>query len=184
MFVYVDGIVITGSDRSLKNNTKTLLHSHFKLKDFDSLTYFLGFKVARSTKGINICQRKYALELIADSGLSATKPVVIPLDQNMKFTSEEYDKLFSTNHDPVLFDPSIFQRLIGKLLYLCMTRPNLSYSVNLLSQFMQHPKQSHMNVALNIVKYVMVAPGMGLFFPSVNSLQLKAYSDSDWDPVL
>ncbi|XP_031259801.1 uncharacterized protein LOC116117962 [Pistacia vera] len=113
LLVYVDDIVITGNDESLINNTKTLLHIYFKLKDKGSLRYFLGLEVVRFDKGISICQRKYALELIANSSLSATKPVLIPLDQNVKFTYETYDKLINNADDPVLFYPTIYQRLIG-----------------------------------------------------------------------
>lgn len=96
--------------------------------------------MAKSTKGISISQRKYALELISGAGLSGSKPAIIPLDQHVKFTSPDYDKLFHITGDSPLPNPIVFPKLIGRLLYLCMTGPDLSYSVNILSQFMHNPK--------------------------------------------
>ncbi|XP_031283867.1 uncharacterized protein LOC116142569 [Pistacia vera] len=162
------------------NQTKKILHSNFRLKDLGMWRYFLGFEVARSVKGISLCQRKYALELISESGLSGSKPSSVPMESNLKLTSTAYDALFPTTNDPLLSDPCVYQRLMGKLLYLCMTRPDLNYSVNLLSQFMHHPKESHMGVALKIVKYIKSAPSLGLFFPTENNLNLSAFCDSDW----
>lgn len=133
LLVYVDDIVIIGNNLSVIHHTKQLLHSRFQLKDLDLLKYFLGFEVARSSKGISLCQRKYALELISELGLSGSEPSAVPMDSNLKLTSEAYDELFLTGHDSLILDPSVYKRLVGKLLYICMTQPNLNCSVNLLS---------------------------------------------------
>ncbi|XP_031286379.1 glutamyl-tRNA(Gln) amidotransferase subunit A, chloroplastic/mitochondrial-like [Pistacia vera] len=107
-------------------------------------------------------------------GLSRSKPTVVPLDQNVKFTSMQYDKLFNITTDSPLPDPHLYQRLVGQLLYLFQTRPNISYSVNLLSQFMHSPTDSHMAAALTIVRYLKQA--LGLDIPStVGSKVLKNY---------
>lgn len=181
--MYVDDIVIIGDFPTLIRHTKQLLHHNFKLKDLCVLQYFLGFEVAMSSKGISLCQRKYALELISESSLLGSKPSLVPMESNLKLTSATFDHQFpfdNTKNDPLLPDPVVYQRLVGKLLYLCMTRPNLSYSVSLLSQFMHQPKQSHMAVALKVIRYVKSTPRLGLFFPAHSTLSLSAYSDSDW----
>ncbi|XP_031262909.1 uncharacterized protein LOC116121108 [Pistacia vera] len=104
------------------NYTKQLLHSNFKLKDLGVLKYFLGLEVARSFRGINLCQRKYALELISESRLSASKPSAVPMESTLKLTLVAYDELFPAGHDPLLPDPSIYQRLASCL----MTRKSVT----------------------------------------------------------
>ncbi|XP_019069865.1 uncharacterized mitochondrial protein AtMg00810-like [Solanum lycopersicum] len=134
-------------------------------------------------------QRKYVLELISELGLSGTKPVNTPLETNLKLTSVDYDDFItkeagSTNEDILLVDPTQYQRLVGKLLYLTMTRVDIAHVVQVLSQFMHSPKQSHMNVALRVVKYIKNAPGLGLLMPSDSSGKFVAYCDSDWGGCL
>ena len=159
------------------------------MKDLGELKFFLGIEFARSQKGIVMSQRKYALELISELGLSGTKPVNTPLETNLKLTSNDYDDFItkeagSTNEDTILVYPTQYQRLVGKLLYLTMTRIDIAYVVQVLSQFMQSPKQSHMNAALRVVKYIKNAPGLGLLMPSDSSGKFAAYCDSDWGGCL
>ncbi|XP_071723000.1 uncharacterized mitochondrial protein AtMg00810-like [Rutidosis leptorrhynchoides] len=166
---------------------KQTLHDHFKLKDLGDLKYFLGMEISRSDSGIVMNQRKYALELINDTGLSAVRPVSTPFEQNSKLTTKEYDDLIEKQSDgrirtidQLLDDPGKYKRLVGRLLYLTITRPDIAYSVNHISQFMHQPKESHFQAALRIVKYVKRNPGKGLFMQKENSLEIRAYCDSDW----
>jgi len=146
------------------------------------LKYFLGIEFTRSTEGILMHQRKYALELIAEVGMSAAKPAGTPIDVNVKLTSKLYDeheKSHGALEDP-LVDQTMYQRLIGKLLYLNMTRPDLSFSTQNLSQFLQQPKKSHMDAALRVVRYLKKQPGQGLLFPSSSDEVVTAFCDADW----
>ena len=126
-------------------------------------------------------QRKYALELIADSGQGGTKPASTPLDFNQRHTSYEFDVATgSTTNDKLLIDPERYQRLVGRLLYLVMTRPDISYIVQVLSQFRHKPKESHMLAIIRVIRYIKNAPGFCLCMSSTTSHQLFAYCDSDW----
>ncbi|XP_070003515.1 uncharacterized mitochondrial protein AtMg00810-like [Nicotiana sylvestris] len=127
------------------------------MKDLGDLKYFLGIEFARSKQGILMHQRKYALKLISEVGLSAAKPVVTPLDTNIKLTTKEFDdhcNKTKNSGSEQLADQKAYQRLVGKLLYLTMTRPNISFSVQTLSQFLQQPKRSHMEATLRVVSYI------------------------------
>uniref|UniRef100_A0A3Q7G220 Reverse transcriptase Ty1/copia-type domain-containing protein n=1 Tax=Solanum lycopersicum TaxID=4081 RepID=A0A3Q7G220_SOLLC len=155
ILVYVDDLLITGSNSQLIQNTKTMLQAHFKIKDLGEMRYFLGLEIARNKEGIIVNQRKFTLDLISEFGMAGTKPVSTSLEVNQRFTSQEFDMHFvpqETHDDIALNDPTGYQKLIGKLLYLTMTRPVISYAVQNLSQFMHKPKKSHMDGSLRVVK--------------------------------
>ncbi|XP_055803459.1 secreted RxLR effector protein 161-like [Solanum dulcamara] len=157
------------------------------MKDLGELKFFLGIECARSNQGIHISQRKYPLELIAECGLGGAKPAITPLEQNKKLISVKYDEHLSHEgrvDDQQLQHPKRYQRLIGRLLYLTMTRPDIAFLVQVLSQYMHNPKESHMESALRVVRYLKEAPGLGLLMPSQSSNTLTAYCDSDWSAYL
>ncbi|XP_019251431.1 PREDICTED: uncharacterized protein LOC109230381 [Nicotiana attenuata] len=123
--------------------------------------------------------------------LGGSKPAGTPLESNMKLTSEVYDSFIKGDSDPeatkddnLLADPCQYQRLIGRLLYLTMTRIDIAYAVQVLSQIMHKPKQSHLKAAHRVVRYLKAAPGLGLLMPSNISSTLVAYCDSDWGGCL
>ncbi|XP_015089726.1 uncharacterized protein LOC107032655 [Solanum pennellii] len=124
-------------------------------------------------------QRKYALEMISEVGLAAAKPVMTPLECNMKLTCVEFDEGSAINDD--LFpDINKYQRLVGKLLYLTNTRSDISFAVQCLSQFMQKPKRSHWEAALRVIRYIKVEPGKGLLMSANTKPQLTGFCDADW----
>ena len=130
LLVYVDDVLIACNDKGEIDKFKVLLDQKFKLKDLCDLRYFLGLEVARSDKEIALCQRKYTLEVLNDTGLLGCKLAKTPMEQNLrlsKFKGEE------------LKDPSSYRRLIGRLLYLTITRPNITFAIHKLSQYMSKP---------------------------------------------
>ncbi|XP_018730430.2 uncharacterized mitochondrial protein AtMg00810-like [Eucalyptus grandis] len=180
LMIYVDDILIMGNDEVAIKGFKEYLHSTFNIKDLGPPKYFLGIEIARSNQVISLSQRKFALEIISEVGLSRCKPAVIPIEQNTKLTIADYDAGLSQQNDPVLRDPLGYQKLIGKLIYLTMTRPDISYAVQTLSQFMHQPKESHMNAALKVVKYLKKSPGLGILLSRKCDMRMTAYCDSDY----
>ncbi|XP_047268157.1 uncharacterized mitochondrial protein AtMg00810-like [Capsicum annuum] len=179
--MYVDDMLINSESLKLIKETKTDLQQAFKMKDLRELRYFLGIEFARSEKGILMYQRKYALQLLSDLGLAAAKPTTTPIDYNAKMNTVEFDEHVKgkSENDP-LADQRAYQKLIGKLLYLTMTRPDISFSVQTLSQFLQHPKKSHMKAAIRVVRYIKNQPGQGMLLSSSTNSQVSAYCDADW----
>ncbi|XP_024025332.1 uncharacterized protein LOC112092714 [Morus notabilis] len=153
------------------DSLKQFLHSHFKLKDLGSLKYFLGLEIARSTYGIVLSQRQYTLQLLEDTGFLACKPAPVPMDPQVH--------LLATSGD-VLSDASQYRRLIGRLLYLTLSRPDITFAVHKLSQFLAQPRSSHLRAAHYLLRYLKSSPRQGLFFSSSSALQLRAFSDADW----
>lgn len=133
----MDDLLITGSNTDMIAETKQVLHKQFRLKDLGELKFFLGIEVLRSKSGVIFNQRKYILELISDMGLSGAKPMSTPLEPNLKLTTVQYDQSTGLSGDDLLSDATSYQRLIGKLMYANITRPDISFTVQTLSQFMQ-----------------------------------------------
>ena len=171
LLVYVDDIIIANNNKEEVGKLKCSLDNQFKLKTLEDLKYFLGLEIAWSAWDIFINQRKYALQLLSDAGSLRCKPATTPMEVNLKLSQEKWE---------LLDDPTMYIRLIGRLLYLTITRPNLSYLVNRLSQFLSKPPLSHLQATQHILQYIKAAPSQSVFYPSNSSVQLKAFANFDW----
>ena len=161
LLVYVDDMIITGNDSACVAKLKTLLDQKFGIKDLGSLKYFLGLEIARNVKGISINQRKYALEVLKEAGMIGCKPVKSPMEQQLKLSKTDGE---------LLKDAAQYRRLIGKLMYLTLSRPDIAYAVHRLSQFLAQPRVPHMKAAIRILQYIKGTPGQGVFFPAESDL--------------
>ena len=116
--------MITGDDIMGIAQVKRDLGCYFDIKDLGALRYFLGIEIARSRRGISLSQRKYTLDLLSDTGMMGCRPASTPMDPNLKLTSESGE---------LLSDPSRYQRLVGRLIYLTNTRLDLAFAVSIVS---------------------------------------------------
>ena len=173
LIVYVDDIVVTGNDVAEIQNLKKHLASSFDIKALGLLSYFLGIEVAYSAAGIVLSQHKYIIDLLKDTGKLDCRPAVTPVDVNVKLKSEQHEKDFPVNK-------TSFQRLIGRLLYLNHTRPDIAFAVNSLSQFMNDPRESHQGAADRILAYLKGSIGQGLLFKRGSEPSIVIYTDSDY----
>ena len=171
LIVHVDDIIITGDDQRGIDELKQFLHSQFHTKDLGKLRYFLGIEVARSKDGISLSQRKYVLDILEETGLLGAKPVETPMDPNVKLCIDQGE---------VFPHPDQYRRLVGKLIYLTNTRPDISFAVSMVSQFMSAPRLPHWEACIRIVKYLKAHPGRGLFYRSNGHLRVEAFTDADW----
>ncbi|GJT63230.1 ribonuclease H-like domain-containing protein [Tanacetum coccineum] len=176
LLVYVDDIIITGNSLAKIEKVKQFLKTKFMIKHLGKLKYFLGIEVLDTPKGICLNQRKYCLELIDEFRLLAGKPSNLSMQPNISLTSEPSDT------DPLLDNVIEYQKLIGKLIYLTTTRPDIAYKVSYLSQFMHNPLKSHLKTALKVIMYLKGSSckGINVIKRSASSIDLKAYSGADW----
>lgn len=171
LLVYVDDIIVTGNDEKEKRDLKGRLVKEFEIKELGRLKYFLGIEVAYSKQGIFISQQKYILDLLTETGKIGCKPMSTPTEPN--------SKLGKAKEEPPV-DKAMYQRLVGKLIYLSHTRPDIAYAVSLISQFMHDPRESHLQVAYRVLHYLKGTPEKGILFKRGNTLTLEAYTDADY----
>lgn len=140
------------------------------MKDLGNLSYFLGIEVTSSSDGYFLSQTKYTSDLLSRAGITDNKTADTPLESNAKHNSE----------GELLKNPTLYRQLVGSLIYLTVTRPDISYAVHFVSRFMSTPCSSHYAAVLRILRYLKGTIYHGLHYSSNSSLELRACSDSDW----
>ncbi len=143
--IYVDDLIITKDSDADIFDLKNLLKQKFEMKDLGELRYFFGIEVILSPKGIWLLQRQYALNKLFDYGMTGCKPISIPMEQNVKLNAYEGD---------LSEDITMYRHIVGGLIYMTITRPDLSYVVGVVSQFMQTPRKPHLDVMKRILRYI------------------------------
>lgn len=171
VLVYVDDLIVTGNSTTAISEFKQYLDSCFHMKDLGLLKYFLGIEVARSPDGIYLCQRKYVLDILQDTFLLGAQPSGFPIEQNHTLASAT---------GSFLTDLASYRRLVGRLVYLNVTRQDLAYSVRVLTQFMQKPREEHWTAALRVVRYLKGTPGQGVLLRANSDLHIYGWCDSDF----
>lgn len=170
VIVYVDGLIMTGNHDEAYAKFKQYLSQCFHMKDLGKLKYLLGIKLAHDQEGLFICQQKYTLDILNECGMLGFKPSPFPMEANHKLVLA---------NGPPYSNMLKHRRLIGRLIYLTITRPKLTYFVHVLSQFMQTPLQDHWDATIRVLRYLKSSPGQGIVLPKNNNLQLVAFCDSD-----
>jgi len=119
------------------------------------------------------------LELLHEYGLLSAKPINTPLDMNVVVVSEGLG-----TDDSFVNNVTEYQKIVGKMIYLTNTRPDISYVVQVLSRFMHSPRNSHFKLAMRVLRYLKGSPGLGILIPKGNELRLSGWSDADWAKCL
>nr|XP_016501654.1 PREDICTED: uncharacterized mitochondrial protein AtMg00810-like [Nicotiana tabacum] len=135
------------------------------------LHYFLGLEVLYKEDGVIISQRKFELDLLKEFDCIHCTSLTSPLDPNVKLRAKE---------GAVLSDPTYYRKLIGKLKFLTNTRLDIAFGVQNLSQFMQDPREPHLQAAFHLLRYLKGDPTLGIFLSNDLDCTIKGYCDSDW----
>jgi hypothetical protein len=171
LVLYVDDLILTGSDSKLLKHVKTSLKKKFEMTDLGFLHYFLGLQVLQTSEGIFLSQYKYACDLLHLFHMDDCKPTPSPFQSRVK--------LAATCTSPEV-DATLYRQLVGSLLYLNHTRPDLSFSVGLVARYTQTPHESHWKAAKRILRYFHGTIQFKIHYSSVGTPLLVGFTDSDW----
>ena len=176
LFLYVDDIIITGHDMQGIQDLKHFLSCQLEMKDLGPHNYFLGLEASSSADGYYLTQAKHTSDLIFRASITDSKIVDTPIEYNCRLNSHDGESIS---------DATLYRQLVGSLIYLTVTRHDISYAFHVVSQFMVAPRSPHYADVLKILRYLKGTIFDDLHFSSHSSLTLQAYSDANWagDPT-
>ena len=170
MLVYVDDLIVTGNSPSHVSKFIESLSQRFSLKDLDDLSFFLGIEVQQTVNGMHLTQTRYIADLLHTTKMEHCKPIATPMCSSTPLT------LFSGTP---LHDPTEYRAVVGSLQYLSLTRPDISFPVNKMSQYMHKPTTEHWNAVKRILRYLAGTMTRGLTLHAHNTPTLHAFTDAD-----
>ncbi|BBN70319.1 multidrug resistance-associated protein 9 [Prunus dulcis] len=169
--LYVDDIVYTGSCVKMLEEFKNDMMKHYEMTDLGLLYHFLGMGVVQTDTYIFLHQKKYAMKVIEKFGLKGCKSVATPLVANERLSKEDGSEMA---------DESEYRQIVGSLLYLTATRPDIMFASSLLARFMHNPTKKHIGTAKRVLRYVQGTLEYGVEFKKGKAATLIGYCDSDW----
>ncbi|KAJ9566556.1 hypothetical protein OSB04_002522 [Centaurea solstitialis] len=169
--VYVDDIVFGSTDVSMCKDFESLMQKEFEVSMMGELTFFLGLQVKQSLEGIFINQCKYANDLLKKYKLHDAFPMRTPMAPNLKLHK---------NLSGQFVECKLYRGMIGSLLYLTTSRPDIMFSTCICARYQANPKESHLSVVKRILRYLKKTPSLGLWYPPNAPIDLVAYTDSDY----
>ncbi|GJU45082.1 retrovirus-related pol polyprotein from transposon TNT 1-94 [Tanacetum coccineum] len=168
--VYVDDIIFAASTPELCDLFSKIMCSKFKMSMMGKISFFLGLQISQSPRGIFINQSKYALESLKKYGFDSCDPVDTPMVEKSKLDEDK-------EGTPV--DPSHYRGMIGTLLYLTASRPDLQFAICMCARYQARPTEKHLNAVKRIFRYLKGSVHRGLWYPKDSSIALTAFADAD-----
>ncbi|KAJ0865146.1 putative RNA-directed DNA polymerase [Helianthus annuus] len=171
VLIYVDDLVITGNDEEGINQLKQNLCVRFHMKDLGKLSHFLGLELKYEEGAIILHQQRYCVDLLARFGMLDCKPIDTPMDSTVKLCADKGKELA---------DPTMYRKIVGSLIYLTLTRPDIAFEVGVLSRYMQTPRKPHLDAIRRVLRYVKHTFNMGVRFNQGEKLELSGFCDADY----
>ncbi|GKA73734.1 putative ribonuclease H-like domain-containing protein [Tanacetum coccineum] len=168
--IYVDDIIFAASTPELCDLFSKIMFSKFKMSMMGKISFFLGLQISQSPRGIFIDQSKYALESLKKYGFDSWDPVDTPMVEKSKLNEDKEGKAV---------DPSHYRGMIGALLYLTASRPDLQFAICMCARYQAQPTKKHLNVVKRIFRYLKGTINRGLWYPKDSSIALTAFADAD-----
>ena len=169
--IYVDDIIFGSTNEHMCKEFSKIMTSEFEMSMMGEMNFFLGLQVKQHKEGIFISQTKYTKELIKRFGMDQAKETSTPMSSSIKLDKDEKGK-------PV--DQKLYRGMIGSLLYLTASRPDIMFSVCLCARFQSDPKESHLTAVKRIFRYLAGTVKYGLWYPKEANCDLVGYSDADF----
>ncbi|GJX44546.1 retrovirus-related pol polyprotein from transposon TNT 1-94 [Tanacetum coccineum] len=168
--IYVDDIIFGSTCQDMCDEFAKIMHDEFEMSMMGELNFFLGLQIKQMEDGIFFNQSKYIKEMLKKFGLEDSKPMKTPMSSDTKLTKdEECESVDSTK----------YRGMIGSLLYLTASRPDIMFSVYLCARFQEAPKTSHLEAVKRIFRYIKGTTHLGLWYPKGTGIETVVYADSD-----
>ncbi|XP_024004132.1 uncharacterized protein LOC112081591 [Eutrema salsugineum] len=169
--IYVDDIIFGGTSQELVDAFVASMTSEFEMSMVGELKYFLGLQITQSEEGVFISQSTYARNLLKRFKLDSAKEAKTPMSTTTSLTRDD---------ERASVDPTLYRGMIGSLLYLTASRPDLCLSVGICTRYQAKPKQSHLEAVKRIIKYVKGTVELGIWYSKGSNQNLVGYCDADW----
>ena len=169
--LYVDDLVFTGNDKKMIEEFRREMMMKYEMSDLGLLHYFLGMEIYQDDDGVFISQKNYAEKVLKKFRMFGCKSVATPLVCNEKLVKEDGEKKV---------DETLYRSLVGNLLYLTATRPDIMFAASLLSRFLNSPSQKHYGVGKRVLRYIQGTLSYGIRFRRSSKVKLIGFCDSDW----
>ncbi|KAJ9555302.1 hypothetical protein OSB04_009916 [Centaurea solstitialis] len=169
--IYVDDIIFGSTKEDMCKEFEELMHKKFKMSSMGELTFFLGLQVKQKKDGIFINQSKYLATMLQKFGMNDAKPASTPMETHKHLTADVEGEEVDVHQ---------YRSMIGSLMYLTASRPDIMFVICVCARFQVRPKESHLHAVKRIFKYLKGQPKLGLWYPYDNSFDLVAYTDSDY----
>ncbi|GJW89435.1 retrovirus-related pol polyprotein from transposon TNT 1-94 [Tanacetum coccineum] len=168
--IYVDDIIFASTTPELCDQFSKIMCSKFKMSMMGKISFFLGLQISQSPRGIFINQSKYALESLKKYGMESSDPVDTPMVEKSKLDEDTQGKAV---------DPTHYRGMVGTLMYLTASRPDLTFVVCMCARYQAKPTEKHLHAVKRIFKYLRGTVNRGLWYPKDSSIALTAYADAD-----
>lgn len=169
--VYVDDLIYTGDDLSMMIEFKQSMQREFDMTDLGKMRYFLGIGVLQTPHGIHISQGKYVFEVLKRFNMENCNAVYNPMVPGSKLEMDDGGERV---------DETFYKQIIGSLMYITTTRPDLQFAVSLLSRYMAKPTQLHLQAAKRVLRYLRGTMDFGVWYKRGGTGEVLVYTDNDF----
>lgn len=171
VYIYVDDLLVTGSDMKEIDEFKRMMNAEFEMTDLGTLSYFLGIEFVQCKEGVFMHQKKYVTELLKKFNMFKCNEAMTPTEVNLKVEAHKEEK-------PV--NGTLYKQIVGSLRYVCNSRPDISFVVGVASRFMSDPRVPHLIMVKRVLRYLKGTMDYGILFPNRSEESLTGFADSDW----